>query len=324
MKKRSLVICLASFVAGCGNNNPETYEEPTDSIKEPVAGKPKNQPTVLKPEPEPSALLEVWEKAGFQSGWMRLQNDLAVSFSSSLDGANASRAVPGFAYRAHTQSFGAFVAVEKWDSLPKPTGKFGLDLTGTQVTDVGLKEVAKFQRLTMLCLQLCGKITDSGFKEVAKLQQLTSVNLESSNVSDAGLKELAQLTELNLNECKKITDAGLKEIAKLQKLTLLDLGGPFGNGAQITDSGLKDVAKLQQLTQLGLPRFITDAGLKEVSQLKRLTKLHLTVPNKLPTRVSKRWPNSSTLPSLHCSVAQKLPTRVSRSWPSSTSYVRSI
>ena len=121
MKKRSLVICLASFVAGCGNNNPETYEEPTDSIKEPVAGKPKNQP---KPEPEPSALLEVWEKsglsreevavwekAGFQSGWMRLQNDLAVSFSSSLDGADASRAVPGFAYRAHTQSFGAFVAV---------------------------------------------------------------------------------------------------------------------------------------------------------------------------------------------------------------------
>jgi len=210
MKKRSLVICLASFVAGCGKNNHEIPKaERITSIKEPVASKPKNQPTVLKPEPEPSALLAawekaglsreevaVWEKAGFQSGWMRLQNDLAVSFSSSLDGADASRAVPGFAYRAYTQSFGAFVAVEKWDSLPKPTGKFGLDLTGTQVTDVGLKEVAKFQRLTMLCLQLCGKITDSGFKEVAKLQQLTSVNLESSNVSDADLKELAQLRQL--------------------------------------------------------------------------------------------------------------------------------
>ena len=256
MKRLSFVICLASFAAGCGKNNHEIPKaERITSIKEPVASKPKNQPTVLKPEPEPSALLAawekaglsreevaVWEKAGFQSGWMRLQNDLAVSFSSSLDGADASRAVPGFAYRAHTQSFGAFVAVEKWDSLPKPTGKFGLDLTGTQVTDVGLKEVAKFQRLTMLCLQLCGKITDSGFKEGAKLQQLTSVNLESSNVSDAGLKELAQLRQLaqfSLFYGKQITDAGLKELAQLNKLRSLDLR----SCKQVTDAGLAELKK---------------------------------------------------------------------------------
>ena len=75
------------------------------------------------------------------------------------------------------------------------------------------------------------EITDVGLKEVAKLKQLTSLNLycseiSSSQITDAGLMEvvtLTNLTMLNLDGQKKITDKGLKELAKLTKLRELHL-----------------------------------------------------------------------------------------------------
>ena len=47
---------------------------------------------------------------------------------------------------------------------------------GTQITDGGLKEVAKLQKLTHLSLSYT-QITDAGLKEVAKLQQLATLRL---------------------------------------------------------------------------------------------------------------------------------------------------
>ena len=56
--------------------------------------------------------------------------------------------------------------------------------------------------------------------------------------------DLAKVTRLDLNDTQ-ITDAGLTEVAKLQQLTRLYL-----DYTKITDAGLKDVAKLQKLTTL--------------------------------------------------------------------------
>ena len=69
-------------------------------------------------------------------------------------------------------------------------------------------------------------VTDAGLKEVAQFKQLISLDLSSTKVTDAGLKELAQwkqLASLYLFDTK-VTDAGLTELAQLQQLTSLELG----------------------------------------------------------------------------------------------------
>jgi len=73
--------------------------------------------------------------------------------------------------------------------------------------------------------------------------------------------DLEKVTKLYLRDTQ-ITDAGLKELAKLQKLTDLRL-----SGTQITDAGLKEVAKLENLTSLYLGGTkITDAGVAELKK----------------------------------------------------------
>ena len=134
-------------------------------------------------------------------------------------------------------------------SLKKPKGDLTkadlekvtlLGLLLEEITDAGLKEVAKLQKLKQLNLTFCNQITDAGLKEVAKLQQLEVLNLTNT----------------------EITDAGLKELAKLQKLRHLSL-----NNTQITDAGLKDVAKLQKLKQLNFRNTkVTKAGVAELKK----------------------------------------------------------
>ena len=291
MKKLSLIICFASLVVGCGNKNHNgdhnSEEEPSHSTIKPTANKPKRQPSVLKPETSSLALLAAleksglsreevatWEKTGFQVGWMLPHvEDVNHSFSTSLDGVDATRAVPAF----KVSRFGSVVATETWNTLPIPNGGFGLDLTLTQATDANLKEVAKFQQLTKLYLFGCSQITDTGLKEVANLKKLTSLNLGGTKITDAGLKELAQLehlSELNLYSCQ-ITDVGLKEVARLKKLISLGL-----DGTKITDAGLKELVQLEQLTGLNLfgCKKITNVGLKEIAKLHKLTLLDMAGP----------------------------------------------
>lgn len=64
-----------------------------------------------------------------------------------------------------------------------------LDLTGTQITDEGLKEVVKLQKLEALWLSNT-KITDENLKELAKLQKLQELFLDGTKVTAAGVAEL--------------------------------------------------------------------------------------------------------------------------------------
>ena len=101
----------------------------------------------------------------------------------------------------------------------------------------------------------------------------TTLDLGHTEVTDAGLKELAplqNLTTLSLRDTK-VTDAGLKELAPLKNLTTLDLP------RSVTDAGLKELAGLKSLTTLRLSAtWVTDAGLKELAGLKNLTALDLS------------------------------------------------
>ena len=64
-----------------------------------------------------------------------------------------------------------------------------LDFSFTKITDEGLKELAKFQKLKMLGLAQ-SKITDAGLKEVAKLQKLEMLNLNGTKVTKEGVTVL--------------------------------------------------------------------------------------------------------------------------------------
>jgi len=77
-----------------------------------------------------------------------------------------------------------------------------------------------------------------------KLKSLTMLDLDLTNVTDAGLKEIAELKNLTMLDLAttKVTDEGLKEIAKLNNLRFLRL-----DDTVVTDAGLK---KLQE----ALPR----------------------------------------------------------------------
>ena len=90
-----------------------------------------------------------------------------------------------------------------------------LDLKYTQITDEGLKEVAKLQNLTSLSLGHT-KITDAGIKEVAKLQNLEGLGLTGTTISDAGLKEVAKLQKLERLSLSltKVTKEGVAELKK--------------------------------------------------------------------------------------------------------------
>ena len=80
--------------------------------------------------------------------------------------------------------------VTRDDKLPgKPV--IGVNLTGTGVTDAGLKALKDLKQLTTLNLDKT-KVTDAGLKELKELKQLTLLDIYKTQVTDAGVKELRE------------------------------------------------------------------------------------------------------------------------------------
>ena len=168
-----------------------------------------------------------------------------------------------------------------------------LDLAGTTVTDVGLKELAGLRNLTTLSLYGI-QVTDKGLrvlddlgllhalqnaggldgKRPTKADEVVSLYLSNTRLTDTGLKGLERfknLTELELH-ATEVTDDGLKQLRGFHKLTLLSL-----SYTKVTDSGLKELASFKGLVTLSLEGTkVTDAGLTEVVGLKNLSKLYLS------------------------------------------------
>ncbi len=82
--------------------------------------------------------------------------------------------------------------------LNKPTGELTkkdlgkvktLGLGYSQISDAGLKEVAKLENLIQLDLRFT-QITDVGLMEAAKLKNLTQLFLADTKVTKAGMSQL--------------------------------------------------------------------------------------------------------------------------------------
>jgi hypothetical protein len=107
------------------------------------------------PKPLPDNIIKAWKDAGGTVGWMKVQESGELTF---LEKPEAG-ALPAFQF-------------SKWKDgvvakLPVPEAAFGLDLSGTEVLDAGLKELAKLKNLTFL--SLCRtEVTDAA---VAALQK---------------------------------------------------------------------------------------------------------------------------------------------------------
>lgn len=115
-----------------------------------------------------------------------------------------------------------------------------LILTGTSITQIGIKHLIGSKQLVALDLELCDGITDSACESLGKMSQLKSLQLKKSGfekqaISNAGmmqLKALSQLESLNLYG-NKISDAGLAEVTGLTRLKSLNL-----SLLAISDTGL--------------------------------------------------------------------------------------
>ena len=122
--------------------------------------------------------------------------------------------IKGKIYRALKIPYGEFASpVELTEAdLEKA---IELNLSSTQITDAGLKEVAKLQSLTVLHLSQT-QITDAGLKEVAKLQKLGFLNLSHTQITDEGLREVAKLQKLQWLDLSdtEITEEGVTELKK--------------------------------------------------------------------------------------------------------------
>jgi Leucine Rich Repeat (LRR) protein len=67
----------------------------------------------------------------------------------------------------------------------------GLDLSGTQVTDAGLKELKELKRLQTLDLSST-KVIDARLKELKQLKRLQTLNLFNTQVTYIGINDLLE------------------------------------------------------------------------------------------------------------------------------------
>ena len=165
-------------------------------------------------------------------------------------------------------------------ALKKPGGKVtdadwmkvtNMNLSSTEFSDAGLKELSKAENLTGLYASRT-RVTNAGIKELAAFKYLHTFNAFDTQISDAGLKELAamkKLKRLYLGNTK-ITDAGLRELAALPQLNTIIL-----EGSEITDAGLDELAKFEQLIMVGVMRTkVTKAAVEKFKKALPKCRIH--------------------------------------------------
>lgn len=168
----------------------------------------------------------------------------------------------------------------RFADLPAPEAPFHLDVSfpwpgdgaaavATEITDGGLRELVKFQRLQSL--EIFGRgVTDVGMLEVAKLKNLEWLDLSCTKVTATGLKSLAPLrfvTRLSLSQMD-VTEETLGAVAGFVGLTRFHLSF---NKSRVTAAGVGHLAKLQKLRKLGFFRVdLSDADARGLGRSKSL------------------------------------------------------
>lgn len=148
-----------------------------------------------------------------------------------------------------------------------PDTLWGLNLSGTRITDAGLVHVRELTQLQDLWLSHT-QITDAGLANIEGMTRLEMLALSHTRITDAGLVYLKGMTELWWLRLSgtPLTDAGLAHLRGLTRLETLDL-----EGTQITGAGLAHLRTMPLLRQLYLRGTqLTDEGLVHLKGMPRL------------------------------------------------------
>lgn len=181
--------------------------------------------------------------------------------------------------------------------------RFAISVTGTDISESGIRQLAGLKQLTGLNLAVCRQVNDRTIKRLASSKGLRVLIMSGTDIGSTGLTALVDLPELvalDLEVCDNVTDEscdvlgrmknlrslnlkktafepdrisaeGLKKLSSLQNLESLNL---YANA--INNETLKELAPLMNLRELDLSlTSVTDAGLEQLGSLKKLTKLTL-------------------------------------------------
>jgi internalin A len=148
----------------------------------------------------------------------------------------------------------------------------GVVFKGKKSSPDGLPHLAAFKQLWWVSLGT-PKFGDGCLKDVQKLP-LRSLKLDSSAVTDAGLKAVGEMTGLEYLTFRKtaVTDEGLAALKGLKKLRYLD-----ASETKVTDAGVKGLTGLKALETVYLiGTDVSDAGLAELKALPALKSVNVT------------------------------------------------
>jgi len=170
------------------------------------------------------------------------------------------------------------ISITRDESLPgRPVIAASLDSHVRHFEDADVASLKAFKSLRKLSLPFAN-ITDAGLKELADLKDLQELDLSSTQrISSKGLESirgLRHLRSLNLSNSFANVSPGLRDLAALQELEVLELamngtGGP-------TDEVLKELATIKTLRKLNANcTVLTDTGLQALAALTNLESLDL-------------------------------------------------
>ena len=140
------------------------------------------------------------------------------------------------------------VGDEVFDQISRVKGLQHLHLTGTNVTDEGLRKLTVHSQLVAIHLER-SQITDEGLRILGTLPALASLELDETQVTGAGLNgfpksasltwvsfrrtqfrdefvpllALPNLRRVSISECPTVTDACVPELKKLTHLNFINL-----------------------------------------------------------------------------------------------------
>jgi N-acyl-D-aspartate/D-glutamate deacylase/Leucine-rich repeat (LRR) protein len=148
-----------------------------------------------------------------------------------------------------------------------------VDLSRTPVSDAQLQHLSALQSLESLNLQTT-EVGDAGAAAIGKLRSLRQLNLSHTMTSDKALASFSGLTALeSINLSHTLLDgSGLGSLAALPPLRSLSL-----SGCEVRDDAIDALAAAKNLVRLDLSYSdVTDAGFAKLTALPTLEQLDLT------------------------------------------------
>ena len=151
-----------------------------------------------------------------------------------------------------------------------------LTIYESPMTERGFAAIAGLRRLRTLRLRDCPNIASSAFTALSEMHSLKELDLRDTTIGDEALRKIAnlELTSLELNS-GNITDDGMRHVFNILTLNRLSLGPK----TKITDRGLKHLWRLNRLHNLDLySPHITGSGFAPLAELPELYSLRLSSP----------------------------------------------